>query len=160
MHPDRLADLRRLANEIIAAGADDDETLQDTLAGESNLDEIMTALIRADREAEAWQRAIRAEIDRLDGRMRSAKLRSAGARDAIHKVMDAAGLSKWRGPLGTVSLAQGRAGIAAIDDAVLPARFVAVKREPMRSAILAAMKDGEVVPGVTMGNGAPVLTIR
>ena len=74
--------------------------------------------------------------------------------------MAAAGLSKVTLPSATISVSQAAPSVVIEDEASIPERFIRIKREIDKTAINAAVKAGEEIPGVVVSNGGSRLTIR
>lgn len=123
-------------------------------------DGVLAALCRAAGEAEANADAVAERIKALSERKARYEAQATEYRRHIATVMDAAGMTRWKSPEFTVSLTPGRAGVVITDPAAIPDDFVRIRREPDKTAIGAALASGADVPGATMANGMPTLTVR
>jgi len=139
----------------------DEAALMDALRQEvPEVDDVLARLLRAMGEADAAAEAIRNRATDLDTRHDRFIRQRDSYRAAVYAIFDALGLTKWRHAEFTASLSPGRAGVVVTDEAALPDAFVKVTRSPDKTAIKAALAQGEIVPGVTVENNPPTLTIR
>ena len=122
-------------------------------------DDVMTGLCRAADEARAECAAIAMRIAALNSRVNRAGDREEQYRALIFAALDAAGQRGWKSPEFTVSVAPGKPGVVITDASAIPDAFVRVKREPDKTAIGCALREGPV-PGAELRNGSPSLTIR
>jgi hypothetical protein len=165
---DTLAELRAvsphtaaLAAAIREACGDDDAAFVDTLDGSSTVIDAARAAIRFIAEAEANEAAVKALAQRYSERAKVFSDRVARTRDAIANFMAEIGEKKLALPEATLSLSNGTPSLVGDPDpALLPDSMVRVKREPDRTAIKAALLEGQLVQGCSLSNAAPKLTIR
>jgi hypothetical protein len=160
-----FADYRHVAERLRAEfPGEDEETLCNTILGETYLDEAIMAVLR-----EAQTRVAMAEgLDRLIDKMRARQTRlEATAERLKHAALWAAqeaGLpAKISAPDFTASIVTPKFGKVVITDQTrLPARYVrttTVTSADMR-AIGQDLKLGEIIPGAELGNRTPFWTIR
>ena len=141
-------------------GDGDPELLHDVLEGQTDIFEIMDWLLGRMADEESMQDAINSRIMSLQDRHTACGGRVKRLRDAIHVCMVAANEKTLRRPEATVTLGNRKPSIQSIDETLLPEQFFKTTRSVSKSAINEAMKNGEVVPGVTMDNGGVSLTVR
>jgi hypothetical protein len=155
--------------EIVAAelraymGEDFDETaFVDTLDGETDFADIIDRLLADEAENDALADGLATHIDMAQKRLSRIKARKPGYRNAIHKVMQAAGIRKLERPLGTVSITKGREYARIVHEDDVPSQLMTVKttQAPDKKAILAALKAGETVPGCELLRGDDSVTVR
>lgn len=152
----QIAALRHFHPEL----DDDTQLLEDSLEGSTDLHEVVTKLVRVERDAASFSTAIKAQEEALaDRRARYVKQQQI-YRTMIHALLDAAGQTKLRIPEATISISQGRAGCIITDETALPDQFVKIERIPKKSEITAALLAGERVQGAEMKNSQPHLSIR
>ncbi len=153
-----------LAAALRAQGfLDDEDLIADTIEGETDALEAVSAVLRWKAEQDAMALALKTHEGDLVARRRRFEERSTGARVAIAAFMDQCGLTKLERPEATLSLRQGNQAVVRSPDFsadVLPDDLVRTKREPDAAAIKAALEAGREVPGAVLSNGAPVLTVR
>lgn len=139
---------------------DDARLLEDSLEGSTDLHEVLTKLVRMERETEAFSAAIKAQEDALAARRQSVTRRKEAYRAMIMSLLETAGQSKVRLPEATLSISRSRPGCIITDEALLPEEFVKIERHPKKAEITAAIIAGERIPGAELKNSAPHLTIR
>lgn len=140
---------------------DADATLLEiALEGETDLHELLTKLLRMEREAIAFAAAIEQQTSALEKRA----LRFCQQRDRCRAMMlsllEASSQQRVRLPEATISIAADRAGCVITDEAALPAEFVELKRFPKKKEILAALLEGQRVSGAERKNTGTHLAIR
>lgn len=152
---------RLLADDADLAG---DEAALAALLGpqDGEVRDILSRLLSATQHAAAMAEAAGAMIDNIAARRDRYKRRSEAMRGTIFAIMDAIGEPKQEFPHGTISISRGKSVAIITDDQALPDQYVTVvtTRKPDKAAILAALKDGEVIDGAELTNGLPSLTIR
>lgn len=154
-----LAGLREDHGQVID---DDDQTL-DALAGEGvDAATALSSLGRAALDAKAWVEATNARIDDLCARRDRAERREEILRETLLSALMALGLSAHKDVEFTASWRHGKPKLLVTDVAALPADLVTeqVVRVADRTAVRAALDAGEMIPGATLGNAAPILMIR
>lgn len=153
-----------LASALRSQGfLDDEDLIADSIEGETDALEAVSAVLRWKAEQDAMAVALKAQEGDLQARRRRFEERGAGARLAIAAFMDQCGLTKLERPEATLSLRQGAPAVVkaptfSADD--LPDDLVRLKREPDAAAIKSALEAGREVPGAMLSNGAPILTVR
>ncbi|MCO5092633.1 siphovirus Gp157 family protein [Bosea sp. (in: a-proteobacteria)] len=139
----------------------EDETLRsDTLEGETDINNILAKLVQEREAAYAMAEGVKAPVNDLRERKARLERRGDGYGEAIERVMAAAGLSKVMLPNATISVSQAAPSVVIKDEDAIPERFVRIKREIDKAAINAAVKAGEEIPGVVVGNGGQRLMVR
>ena len=140
---------------------DDDALFADMLDGEGGdaLDLLRTAL-RASLDAEAQARACKARIGQLAERQRRHEGRAAALQEAVHRAMRDLGIPRLRDAEFTASRREGGERVEVADPALLPEPYVRIRREPDKTALLAALKAGEAVPGAVLARGEETLSVR
>jgi hypothetical protein len=157
---DWLARLREQLLTLDPAMATDEALFTDTLDGETDALDQMRAVIRAATEAELFADALQRHIKILEQRRSRFEARGDACRVAVRDAMETLGIKSMMAPDFTVSVTPGRPRVMVTDAGLLPAEFVRVKTEPNLSAIAAALKEGDDVPGAVFSNTASVLTVR
>jgi len=127
-----------------------DEDLLASLESETDALELLDRFVEhalADKElaAKASERAARL------------KERAERSRDIIQRMMAALELTKLERSLATLSISQHRE-LQVIDEAELPDEFI--RHAPDKVAIAKALRAGQDIPGATLGNAQPRLTLR
>lgn len=140
---------------------DDEDTIRDTLEGETNLDGIIRALILSIDEDKVMVDGLTARIKELSERKTRFDTRIEAKRTLIAQAME---IAEWKSKeldIATVSLAKGRQGLRILEEADIPAAYWKAGKPTLdRTALLNDMKENVKVEGAELSNGAPVLTIR
>lgn len=139
--------------------AEDDELRADTLEG-LGLNDLLARLLGSALDAKHFGAAIGERIAELKARQDRFGRKEQAMRGLIFRVMQAAGETKVTLPEGTLSVSKGRDKVEVVDETVLPADYVRTTTAPDKTAIMAAFKAGQVVPGAELRTGEPSLTVR
>lgn len=163
MNPQLVFRVVREISDLIAVypELEEDETLRaDVLEGETDINNVLAKLVQEREAAYAMASGVKVPVDDLRQRKARLERRGDGYGEAIERVMNAAGLSKVTLPNATISVSQAAPSVVIEDEASIPERFIRIKREIDKTAINAAVKAGEEIPGVTVSNGGSRLTVR
>lgn len=148
--------LRNLYEDI------DEQTLLDTVEGETDLVEILIAMERNRQEILDRCAAIDQRKKELDQR----KMRFQDQADALKTMIISAMLATDRksiqAPDFTITRRPGSASIEIIDEDSIPARFKQITQtvKTDKQAIKQAIKQGEDVQGARLREGQPTLMIK
>ena len=140
--------------------AEDEEALLDTLDGETELTDKLAAILRSALHEEAMINGLREYQRDLGRRMSALRARAHKKRSVVLHFMEDVGLKKLEAPDLTASRKVTPPGVVVIDENQLPKEFVRVKSEPDKSAIKAALKEGQDVPGAQLGNTGETLQVK
>lgn len=138
-----------------------DEALLDTL--EAIEGEIEVKAENIGKLTESWDAqimAVDAVIRRLQARKKTLANRIASLREYLRRNMDACGISRIESPYFLFTLAKGRPKVEIVSEADLPDEYCRIRREPDKTAILAALQSGRDVPGAILGESQPSLRIK
>jgi len=139
----------------------DEQTLADTVEGLTDLDEILTAIIRAALTDEALATGLKGRIAEMEDRLARLQYRAAKRRQIAKDVMVELDLKKLTAPDFTASIRPGMPALLVIDEAAVPSIYWE-PREPRlnRQGLVADLKQGAEITGVTLSNPEPVLSVR
>jgi hypothetical protein len=144
--------------------ADDAELVADSIEGETNLHEAITAALDEIDECDVIEAGCRAKAAEFEARGSAAAKRRDRIRALIEQAMVATEQPSLRLPSATVSVARRPPGLIVANEAEIPARFWVAQPIPApkldKKALLAALNDNQAVPGVGLDNGTVSLTIR
>lgn len=158
------ATAKALREQLVAIYGDeiDEQTLLDTIDGETDIEAAIIAVARERAETAALSEALADRIDAMKARKARLDLRADRLRAVIARAMDETGRRKIVGPEFTLSLSTVKPGVVITDEAALPPEMVATKTttSPDKKAIKAALEAGAAVPGATLGNGGVTVTVR
>lgn len=152
---------RTLAVLALCPGLEIDEQLKlSMLEGETELNEIVSALLAENEDDEAVIEGCKRQIESRRERMARMDARIEARRNAILSLMNAAELHKLPLPEATISVRSLGSRPKVTDEDALPDDFCKFVRKPDMAAISEAVERREAVPGVTMTNGGQSLSVR
>jgi hypothetical protein len=139
----------------------DDETIRDTLEGETNLPEIIATVIRSALVDEALSAGLRRRLDEMKERLTRLEERGAKKRQLALEAMDEVGLGKLQQPDFTASTRPGSPSLVVTAEDDVPSPYWVPQPPKMdRQALLGELKRGAEIPGVQLNNPKPVLVVR
>ena len=140
-----------------------EQTLLDTLEGETDLQWRIACVLREARASEALALGLKALLGEMNDRKARLDTRAGKLRSAALEAMQEACLPKIAAPDFTASWRYGKGRVTADID-LLPENFVVtetvVTRKPDMACIKSELESGGFISGVTVGNPAPILTVR
>ena len=151
-----------IRQRILALEADiDDTTLADTVEGLTDLNEVVAAVVRSALLDEAMADGLKGHILTLQERMRRISERASERRRIARDAMVEVDVRKIAAPDFTVSVRPGSPALVVVDERVIPEPYWEA-REPRldRIGLINDLKKGDAVPGVTLSNAEPVLSVR
>lgn len=141
--------------------AGDDTLLLDTIEGETSLFEAIDKLLLTISESNGLAKGALAAAEDIANRAERFTKRADTARALIEQALLVADLEKLERPAATLSLVRRPPKVEIGDEADIPAEFWKVGDPRLdKKAVLAALKDGRAVPGASLSNCAPSLTVR
>lgn len=139
----------------------DEETLLDTVEGISDLDEVIAEIVRSRLDDLALVEALQRRRDEMQERLARLKDRAERKKALIVEAMETAGLKKITREDFTLSLRPGTAGLQVIDETVIPETYWRPQPPKLdRLALVAALKQGDAVPGAALTNPMPTIALR
>lgn len=157
----KLKDQLVKLNELVESGDLPAQAIADTfeaLEGEFNDKVIQCTHYLANTEAEID--SLDKEIKRLQAMKKTRQNAIESFRDYMRINMENSGITKIESPLFKISLGKGQE-VVEVDPAVkLPEQFTRVKTEVDKTALKAALKNGEIVDGARLVEGKSRLTIK
>ena len=139
----------------------DEQTLIDTVEGLTDLHEILAAIVRAALADEALATGLKSRIAEMQERLERLQERAAKRRQIVKDTMVELDLKKLTAPDFSASIRLGIPALLVIDEAAVPSIYWE-PREPRldRQGLLAELKQGAEITGVTLSNPEPVLSVR
>ena len=139
----------------------DEQTLADTVEGLTDLHEILAAIVRAALADEALATGLKGRITEMQERLERLQERATKRRQIVKDTMVELDLKKLTAPDFSVSIRPGMPALLVIDEAAVPSIYWE-PREPRldRQGLLAELKQGAEITGVTLSNPEPVLSVR
>ncbi len=139
---------------------DDDILRADTFEGETDLIEYLRYLEDKRSDALSKAQALKMRIDGLKERGDRYEHRCEGLRAAMFKAMEWAEQRKVELPEATLLIREGTQRVIIHDEAAVPDIYCRIRREPDKTKIKAALSEFGDVPGASLSNAEPVLTVR
>ena len=140
----------------------DEQFKLSTLEGETELNEIVSALLAENEDDEGMIAQVKEQIAIRRERIARFERRIDTRKDAIVSLMDTAQLTKLPLPEATVTVRTLGPRVKVTDEEQLPSAFTKEKiiRKPDMEAIEEAILHGASIPGVVLTNGGASLTVR
>ena len=140
---------------------EDDEAWLATLESETDFNEILTTIVRRIEDTKALVIGTKDRFEELKARKDRFEHRIDTLRNLAFKIMQAADLAKAELPEATLSLRAGTQQlVGSCDPEELPDELCKISRDLDRAAIKQALKTGGTVPGFSLSNSPPSLSIR
>jgi len=142
----------------------DEQTLADTLEGESNLDQMLVAVMRSTEDDAMLVTGIQERMAELAERGERLARRIEAKRDICCRVMERANLPKVEAPDFTLSLTKTPKKVIVTDEVLIPAAYMNTPEPPApkpdKKKIADALKANTEVPGCLLSNGGVTLSVR
>jgi nitrogen fixation/metabolism regulation signal transduction histidine kinase len=140
---------------------EDDDAWISSLESETDFTEILTTIVRRIEDTKALVIGTKDRFEELKARKDRFEHRVETLRELAFKIMHAAELAKIELPEATLSLRAGTQQLTGdADPKDLPDELCKISRDLNRTAIKEALKTGKEVPGFSLSNAPPSLTIR
>lgn len=139
----------------------DDETVRDTIEGETSLHEAIAAVLSDINEDEMLILGIGEMVKTLGARKARLETRIDARKAAIQKAMEIGEIKTLATPSGTLSLRNVPRALDVTDDKLIPFDYF-VMQEPKldRKRLKSDLQDGKEIPGCLLDNGSVTLSIR
>jgi hypothetical protein len=154
---------KRLRDELLQrwpALAEDEAALDDTLEGASSLPEAIAAVLRSGREDQAVAKALGEQVERMEARKRRLVDRAERKKQLALWALQESGERRVNAPDFIAYLGMSRAKVIITDEDELPPDCVRTKTEPDRKFIGDLLRAGKDVPGASLGNPQPTITVK
>lgn len=153
----QIENLRVAHPELI----DDDESWLLAIESETDLDAVLTKIVREIEDTKALEAGTKERLEELKGRKDRFGRRIESLRGIAFKVMETAGIDGKILPEATISIRKGQPQLVGEADASsLPDELCKISRDVDRTKVKEALKAGKTVPGFSLSNSTPSLTIR
>ena len=139
----------------------DEETLEDTLEGLTELTEMIAVVLRSHLQDLALIRGLKERIAEMEARVGRFERRAEKKRQLATSVMEQAEIRKISEPDFTASLRRGPPPLVIVDEVRIPVEYW--KPQPAkldRQKLLAMLKAGQDVPGAVLGEAGCSLMVR
>lgn len=155
----RYLELRRQIQEI--EPEIDERTLYDTLDGATDLNEIITTIVRSAVDDGLMITSLKARIGQMRERLERFQRREKRKRELALAAMQHAGLNRIQAPDCTISLRKAPPALVVEDEAQIPEWFWVPQAAKMdKRAIIECLKAGDDVSGASLGETGETLSVR
>ncbi len=152
---EQLKGLQDLSEEI------PEEALADTLeALEGAFEEKAVNICHVLANGDADIAAIKAEVDRLNGKLKAINASKERLKDYLRHNMEATGINKISHPLFTISLRKPQPIVLVVNEEAVPEEYQRVTVAVDKTKAKAALKDGVEIPGLELATGKAGVTIK
>ncbi len=139
----------------------DEETLEDTLEGLTNLNEMLGAVVRSHLDDMAMVDALKSRVVDMQDRLSRISKRAEKKREIVTSVMEEAELKKLAEADFTVSLRSSSAPLMVTEEGSVPEPYWRPQAPKLdRLGLIATLKSGGQVPGAVLGNPRMTIAIR
>lgn len=152
---------------LVALANESDEDMAEALADtfeaiEGDFNNKAIALITVAKNIDTFIDPIDVEIKRLQARKKAIKNKTDLMRNYLRENMEATGITKIECSLFTISIRKPTKVVNILDVEKIPTDYIDYKTtsSPMKRELLAALKAGEEIEGVSIGLGKSSLTIK
>lgn len=150
-----LASLRDIGH------GDDDELIVDAIEGETNLLEVIDNALLQIASDEAGIEALAEVEKKIAARKERFKRRVDLSKAALLVALQVIEKRKIERPLATISVRAVAPNAIITDETLIPREFWKIPDPKLdKKALLAAMKDGDSVPGAQLSNGNETISLR
>jgi hypothetical protein len=138
----------------------DDPDFEALVESECDALERLRRMLRAARWAEAQSKAVKDMEAEMKERRQRFENKADTLRAIAKQAMQTLGLPKLEAPDFTAALTNTRPSVVIEDETAIPSQLCKVVRSPDKTAIKAALEQGEVVPGASLSAPSQTLTVR
>src|SRR6266498_2009432 len=139
--------------------ADDEDWRRDMIEAETDAFKVLGLIMEQILEARMIKAALDERAKQLDMRSLRYEAREDFMRKLAMRIMETAGLHKMVLPEATLSIRPTPQAVRILNPDMIPHEFWRVKTEPNVTAIKAALKAGQHVPGAALSNQSDVLAV-
>ena len=157
-----LSRFRELRHHLVEAGdAIDDAVVLEVLAGVGDLHDAILNEVRSALEDEDVASRLRGRMDEMEARLRRIERRAEGRRELALNAMAEAGLERLEAPGLRIEVRRAPPLLVVIDESLIPDAYK-VQRPAWLDyqAIRDALKGGAEVPGASLTDTEPYLSVR
>jgi hypothetical protein len=140
----------------------DEQTLLDTVDGQTDIEAAIIAVARERAETDCLADALAERVKEMQARKARLDARSDRLKAVLTWAMEETGRRKIVAPEFTLSLSDVRKSVIVTDEAAIPTELVktTTSTSPDKAAIKAKLDAGEEVPGARLSNGGNTVSVR
>lgn len=152
----------RLIRSLLLEVTDDQQTIADTVEGETSIQEAIHAALLDMQEDQILIDGLKENILKLGDRMGRLLMRQEKRTDAIQKAIELAEITKpLQFPEATISLRKVPAGLIVEDEAKIPSHYFEQQPDKLsKSRLKSDLQAGKIIEGASLDNGSQTLSIR
>lgn len=175
---------KALRESILAAvGGEDEALLIDAIEGETNLFEMIDALLERRADSLGLAEGVAKAIERLEVRKRRFEARAEADKALVEQALSIAEVKTVERPIGTLTMARRAPSLVIAEESDIPAKYWKAGEPKLdrkalaadlaaRAKAIAALPEDPAereaaiaelppeIPGASLSNGAPSLTVR
>lgn len=140
--------------------ADDEALRADMVEGSTDLESVLSRVIDHRQEAKEVVAAIKARMGDIADRRARYERRVEAMTSLAKRLLTISGRDSIVLPEATVSLSAGRESVEVVDVDALPQGYFVTERKADKTAIGAALKKGDEIPGARLVRSDDSLTVR
>lgn len=140
--------------------AGDEELFRDMLEGNTRFNEIMDRLLSDMRDNETLAEASAQRIGKIRERQTRLTHRVQFYRGLMHRLLTLTGLKSVALAEAKVSVVNSPEKVIITDENAIPDALCKITKEPNKTAIKNAIKNGQYVPGASLSNGGTTISVR
>ena len=156
----KYEEIRRLSDSIREICGDDEDTLLDTLDGETDAVDVLGKLIEERLEVLGYEAANKELAEQYKKRADKMASKADAINQQMKHLLNAIGVKKVNHALATVSITKPRWSVEVVDEAQVPTQLKVTTSKPDLRAIKKILDDGEPVPGCRPKVGYEGVTVR
>lgn len=138
----------------------DEQALADTAEGQTDLHEMLAAIVRGALEDETFAAMLKARMDAMTDRLERYQHRAERRRQLVRDVMLETDIKKISMPDFTASLRNAPPHVVVTDEKIIPQAFWEMRPRLRKSDLLAVLKDGVEIEGAALSNTGMSLSVR
>jgi hypothetical protein len=139
---------------------DDLDLLADSIEGQTDFDQLCDAILAQFVEKVALREGVKKHIEDMEARATRFGKSADMFKGLLRDLVEAYGQSPVRRPLATLSIVKGRSKLVLDSDFNAQGYMRVPAPEPMRADILAALTNGDEIPGARLEPDEPTFSIR
>jgi hypothetical protein len=155
-------DYRTIREGLLAVDptlGEDEQALLDTLEGCTDLREAISEIARSAKADKALAFGLSDLIDTLHARKARLERRAEKKRAIVLQLMSENDIKKITAPDHTISRKPTPPSVIITNENLIPERLQKITRTPNKTAIKAALANGDEVPGAELSNGGETISI-
>ena len=157
-----LTRFRELRHRVMGSGDTlDDAVVLDVLAGVGNLHDAILNEVRAALGDEDAASRLRGRMDEMEARLRRIERRAEGRRELALNAMAEAGLERLEAPGLRIEVRRAPPLLVVSDESLIPEAYKVQRSACLDyQSIRDALKEGAEVPGASLQDTKPYLSVR